>query len=61
MSSIKLIVHLTAKLNFCSYFLYFLTSLADSQYRPPHNVSKSCCVFHTIGAMEVRLYLGDVL
>jgi len=29
MSFIKFIVHLTAKLNFCSYFLYFLTDLAD--------------------------------
>ena len=61
MSSIKLIVHLTAKLNFCSYFLHFLTNLAESQYRSPYNVSKSCCVFQIISAMEVGLYLGDVL
>jgi len=60
MSSIKLIVHLRAKLNFCSYFLYFLTDLAESQYRSPY-VSMSCCVFQKSSAMEVRLYLCDVM
>jgi len=61
MSSIKLLVHLTAKLNFCSYFLHFLTDLAEIQYRSPYNVSQSCRVFQIITAMEVRLNLGDVL
>jgi hypothetical protein len=61
MSSIKLIVHLTTKLNFCPYFLYFLTNPAGSQYKSPYTLSKSSCVFQTISAMEAWLYLGDVL
>ena len=52
MSSIKLIVHLTTKLNFCPYFLYFLTNPAGSQYKSPYTLSKSSCVFQTISAME---------
>lgn len=60
MSSIKLIVHLRAKQNFCSHFLYFLTDLAESQYISPY-VSKCCCVFQITSAMEVRLSLGDVM